>query len=103
MPTTDELDPVLFPPKPAGGTEPGLPAVLAPTPLMDAVRAQFAQQDDGLQVGVVLADGKPQAQAQGKKTWDSGWSVSGAVSWAKEKGLAAAAFVGWSPKSKGGG
>lgn len=53
---------------------------------------------DGLSAGVVLVDGEATAEARAKKSWTSGWSVSGAVSYAKKQGLAAAAFVGWTPK-----
>lgn len=72
---------------------------LSATPLSDAIaKAAKEQTDDGLAAGVVLADGQATAELRAKKSWASGWSVSGAVSYAKAAGYAAAAFVGWKPK-----
>jgi hypothetical protein len=67
-----------------------------PTPLADAV-ARIGESGDGLAVDVTGATtDKPVVSIEGSKTIGKGWSVAGAVLWAKDR-WAAVGKLRWKP------
>lgn len=103
MPTPIPAEPLTMPETivpPAVGI-PGRIPPASQTPILDAARATLSEtvaHGTGLAGGLTASDGQLGAEVRAAKVWNSGWSIAGMASWAKQKGWAAAALVGWTPK-----
>ena len=71
---------------------------MSDTPLRDALE-KIGRDGDGLSLDIEADKDHKSVEFEGTKTLGKGWSISGAVAWAKDTGASVLGKIRWTPKS----